>query len=257
MKQNQVLKRFWAVGLLSLLLVTTINAQTAKTTEGKKTSSIDAPILLPGSTNISIKTSTSSQNPGITYGIDINGNIALKSNSEVSKNLNDGKGFVIIELEAPSAFKGPGTIPLDLDNDKNSVSKNVFKVSETTSIGLRGQGEMPTAMHPRSEIHIKDKKGDYGSALLISRLQPLGYASEPFSFINNRDRKYVVVVTEVQAQQNASANERFMKESTYVAKTIEMWDYTKDFIASIINDPLSPKTKKIIAEQIASRFKKK
>jgi hypothetical protein len=252
MKRNQVLTGSWAVVLLSVAMVSTICAQTTKITSGK-----DALLLLPGSTDISIKTSTSSQNQGISYVININGNIAIKSNNNAIGKFDDEKGFVIVELEAPSAFKDPVTLPLDLDNDKNSVSKNIFKITETTSIGLRGQGEMPTAIHPRTEIHIKGKKGDYGSALLIRRLQPLGYASEPFSFMNNRDKKYVVVVTAFQAQQNASMSEGFMKETTYVAKQIDLWAYTTDFIASIINDPLSSKIKKMLAEQIASRTRKK
>jgi hypothetical protein len=149
-----------------------------------------------GGSQVVARTSTGGgSNHGITYRVFVTGTFPLLSTGGPVVVEPDAGGFVMLNVDCPSVAAKPFAIDFDLDAEPLDTPAAGLGLSTSTSFGFRGDGEMPTALHPRFELGFKGKKGNYGSALLIRDVQLLGFVSAPLSAGKDKTRRFIIVAT--------------------------------------------------------------
>ena len=197
-------------------------------------------LLNTAAAQLDVKTSTGGGvNHGITYTITVNASLPVIAAPGSLKTVAGAESFVLVKAAAPTLTAGTFSLPLKLDEDASSgVTATQMTVAGSTSFGLRGQGEMPTALHPRVELFINDKKGDYGSALLIKELEPVAFVSKPLSSAND-DKGPAVVVAYDFKKTPSTASGGFMDETTFKPSRVVVWQYDQAQLSAIANDSKS------------------
>lgn len=208
-----------------------------------------------GASQVTVKTITGEGvNHGITYTINVNGALPLASTNIVVMEGKNAHSFVLLSVDAPSLSTTPVTIDFDLDQDTPSTISTPLQFAASTSFGFRGQGEMPTALHPRTELTFKDKKGDYGSALLIKNVQVLAFVSQPMFIKDDKARTSVVVASDFQSEKTPDQAGSFFDETRFKASNVAIWRLDREFLASIVNDTKAQtnhiQTAKLLLERI-------
>jgi hypothetical protein len=215
------------------------------------------PVDLAGST-VTVKTGTGSGvNRGITYTITCDASFPLARPGTEVVPLAGAESFIVLRVSAPSLTKNPFTLDFGLDEDKPGIDTTRLHVSADTSFGLRGQGQMPTMVHPRHEITFRDRPGDYGSALLIKNLEVLAFVSKPLRFGGNTGNLSVLVAFEFTPQTAGPTSGGFLEESLFKATRTLVWAYEREFLSSTVKDPKSNDATLAVAKALLERLDSK
>jgi len=214
------------------------------------------PVDLAAST-VTVKTSTATgQSRGITYRIMADATFPFSPAGTRATIAPDAESFIVISVVAPSATKSAFTLDFNLDEDAPGTNAAQLHVAADTSFGLRGQGEMPTALHPRYELTFKDTPGDYGSALLIQSVRVLAFVSKPVSFNGESAKPSVLVALDFQPQAGGAAVGGSFEESTFKASRVVIWPYNPDFLSSAAKNDKAGEASVETAKALLKRIEK-
>ena len=186
----------YAVAILAVAAIATLGAEADPKPQAEPAveAQNDRVPLNAAAAQVSAKTSTGGGvNHGITYTITINAALPVMVSGAILTKVSGSVSFVLVKAVAPTFADGTFTVPLNLDEDASGMISTQLTITASTSFGLRGQGEMPTMLHPRVELFFEDKKGDYGSAILIKQLEPVAFVSEGLSMSGDGKQTSVVV----------------------------------------------------------------
>ena len=240
------------------LLQPKTDSQPQRPLDSRRAPSADGPVLDLGKTEFTAKTSTGSgTSDGITYTIDVKGTLALAAKNLSIVVAGDSVSLVVLRVHAPTATKEPFTLDLDLDEEPREEGSPQLQVVGSTSLGLRGKGEMPTMLHPRTELVLKDKTGDYGSALYIRKLEVLAFVSKPLFTKDDKSRAFVVAAFDFQPEQRGEGGAGSTNERTYKASSVTVWRYEREFLSSLVNDPKAESNRVQTAKVLLERLQKK
>ena len=212
-------------------------------------------LLNTAAAQLAVKTSTGGgANHGITYTITVNASLPVNAAFGSLKSVTGSDSFVLVKALAPALSDGSFSLPLNLDEDASAgVTATQMTVAGSTSIGLRGQGEMPTVLHPRVELLFKDKKGDYGSALLIKQLEPVAFVSRRLAS-GSDDKASAVVVAYDFKKTHSTASGGFMDETTFKPSRVVVWQYDQAQLSAIANDSKSESNAVVAAKAILQKM---
>jgi hypothetical protein len=196
-------------------------------------------------TSFTARTITNSVTPGLAYTIEVEGTVTLADKNLSIVVRRDSVSFVVLRIDAPTAFDKPRTTYSDLDEMSSGppvpvqwvIDNRRFPVAATTSIGLRGQGETPTRLHPKTELFFKDKKGEYGSALLIKDVEVLALVTKSFVVGDDKSRSFVVVGFDFQLDRKRKNTGYPLVERGHRASSVTTWRLDRTFLSSVVTDP--------------------